>query len=287
MKKCLDEGVLQSFCDGELADAIANEVTVHLTHCQACSALMSEMVSENEIVNSALAAEFQAAVPTERLRERIAGALSGTPMPESQIETATLWQRVDGWFGELLGQRQVLAYASLLVILAFGAVLGVVYLRQTNEIPQDTVAKVDEPAGATPVVPTPVPSPTDNPGTVQDVGIQQTNVSPQPSRQRRNIKPATAVAKVKLLPGERSYLKTIASLNSTIEKVSDRPMRPDLQAEYERNLAVVDRALAAARNAAKKNPKDPDAAEFVYAAYQSKVDLLNTVADARVFNRQQ
>jgi hypothetical protein len=64
-------------------------------------------------------------------------------------------------------------------------------------------------------------------------------------------------------------------------------MRPDLHAEYERNLAVVDRALAAARNAAKKNPKDPDAAEFVYAAYQSKVDLLNTVADARVFNRQQ
>jgi hypothetical protein len=245
------------------------------------------MVSENEIVNSALAAEFQAAVPTERLRERIAGALSGTPMPETQIETATLWQRVDGWFGELFGQRQVLGYASLLVILAFGAVLGVIYLRQPNEVPHGTVAKVDEPAGATPVVPTPVPSHTDKPGTLQDVDIKQTNASPQPSRQRRNIKPAAAVATVKLLPGERSYLKRIASLNSTIEMVSDRPMRPDLHAEYERNLAVVDRALAAARNAAKKNPKDPDAAEFVYAAYQSKVDLLNTVADARVFNRQQ
>ena len=50
-------------------------------------------------------------------------------------------------------------------------------------------------------------------------------------------------------------------------------MRPSLLAEYERNLAVVDRALAATRNAAKKNPNDPDAAEFMFNAYQSKVDL--------------
>ena len=62
-------------------------------------------------------------------------------------------------------------------------------------------------------------------------------------------------------------------------------MRPSLRAEYERNLAVVDRALAATRNAAKKNPNDPDAAEFMFNAYQSKVDLLNTVADARLYNR--
>lgn len=63
-------------------------------------------------------------------------------------------------------------------------------------------------------------------------------------------------------------------------------MRPSMQAEYERNLALVDSALAAARSAAKSNPNDPDAAEFMFSAYQSKVDLLNTVADARLNNRQ-
>ena len=41
------------------------------------------------------------------------------------------------------------------------------------------------------------------------------------------------------------------------------------------------------RNAAKKNPSDPDAAEFMFSAYQNKVNLLNTVAEARTFNRQQ
>ena len=64
-------------------------------------------------------------------------------------------------------------------------------------------------------------------------------------------------------------------------------MRPSLQAEYQRNLALVDRALAATRDAAKKNPNDPDAAEFMMAAYQNKVNLLNAVAEARSFNRQQ
>src|SRR6185436_7299776 len=99
--------------------------------------------------------------------------------------------------------------------------------------------------------------------------------------------PKSSVAKttpVKLIPGERSYLQTIAKLDTTI-KEGKSDMRPALQVEYERNLAVVDRAIAATRNAAKKNPGDPDAAEFMFAAYQSKVDLLNTIADARVYNR--
>jgi hypothetical protein len=88
---------------------------------------------------------------------------------------------------------------------------------------------------------------------------------------------------VKLFPGERSYLQTIAKLDSTI-KSNPKAMRPSLRAEYERNLAVVDRAIAATRTAAKSNPNDPDAADFMFAAYQSKVDLLNTIADARVNN---
>jgi hypothetical protein len=95
---------------------------------------------------------------------------------------------------------------------------------------------------------------------------------------------APKLSPVKLLPGERSYLQTIAKLDSTI-KEGQKDMRPALQVEYERNLAVVDRAIAATRSEVKKNPNDPDAADFMFAAYQSKVDLLNTIADARVYNR--
>src|SRR4029077_5068099 len=98
------------------------------------------------------------------------------------------------------------------------------------------------------------------------------------------VTPNSPAVAVKLLPGERSYLKTIAALDTTI-KSGNKTMRPALQAEYERNLALVDRAIAATRSAAKRNPNDPDAADFMFSAYQSKVDLLNTIADARVYNR--
>ena len=55
-------------------------------------------------------------------------------------------------------------------------------------------------------------------------------------------------------------------------------MKPSLRAEYERNLAIVDQAIFSTRRTARSNPNDPDAAEFLYSSYQSKLDLLNTVA---------
>ncbi|MDX6384606.1 MAG: hypothetical protein QOK48_2179, partial [Blastocatellia bacterium] len=46
-------------------------------------------------------------------------------------------------------------------------------------------------------------------------------------------------------------------------------------------------AIANTRGAARKNPNDPDTAQFVLSAYQSKVDLLTQVADTRAFSLQQ
>jgi protein involved in temperature-dependent protein secretion len=63
-------------------------------------------------------------------------------------------------------------------------------------------------------------------------------------------------------------------------------MRPSLQVEYEHNVAVLDSAIEMTRDAVRKNPNDTQASRFMFAAYQSKVDLLNQVADARRFNSQ-
>ena len=88
-----------------------------------------------------------------------------------------------------------------------------------------------------------------------------------------------AAGRAVLMPWHYTVV-TVTPLDSTI-KSNKKGMRPALQVEYERNLAVVDRAIAATRSAAKSNPNDPDAADFMFEAYQSKVDLLNTIADAR------
>ena len=85
-----------------------------------------------------------------------------------------------------------------------------------------------------------------------------------------------------MIPGEQSYLKTIAVLDQGLQQDNHRSMPPATRAEYERNLKLVDYAIAATRSKAKRSPNDPDAAEFMFAAYQSKIDLLNTVSEARL-----
>jgi hypothetical protein len=151
----------------------------------------------------------------------------------------------------------------------------------TKNQPKETVAVVNPPAktddkAATTAStePTTISAPAKASGNGTKGRFQQVKYT-------QSSAPKAATAPVKLLPGERSYLQTIAKLDSTI-KSNEKDMRPALQVEYQRNLAVVDRAIAATRSAAKSNPNDPDAADFMFAAYQSKVDLLNTIADARL-----
>ncbi len=285
MTRCLDEGKLQSYFDGELSIDMMESVTSHLASCVTCAAMAREMEEESALLTSALAMEFEASVPTERLRERINEAVLGNRIAVAQSTQQA--SGLAGFFSGLLnfGTQRTLGYASLAVIVAFAAIIGVLKM---NSTPDQVAVKTEEPAK-------PVET---SRGEVATAGPAQPTVSPiekistpptkaptvgTPRKETRVVPVSTAPkpAQVKLFPGERSYLQAIARLDSTI-KSNEKDMRPALQAEYQRNLAVVDRAIAATRSAAKSNPNDPDAADFMFAAYQSKVDLLNTIADARV-----
>jgi anti-sigma factor RsiW len=293
MRECLDEGVLQSYFDGELPDERMEGVTSHLVSCIKCAAAARELEGEVLLLSRALAPDFDAIVPSERLRHRIDVAVAGLQLGNQNAAGNRVVMAGRGWLQSLsalfeFAPQRTFGYAALAVVLAFAAIIGVIQLRQgPSATPNNNVA----------VAPTQIPvTPNSNSGSSAVSGVTPTLVAspsvvasgpvkrPRPERPRAT-ESNQAVAQVKLLPGERSYLKTIAALDSTIKSKSNKPMRPSLRAEYERNLAVVDRALAATRNAAKKNPNDPDAAEFMFNAYQSKVDLLNTVADARLYNR--
>ena len=282
MTRCLDETKLQSYFDGELPIEQMESVTSHLASCVNCAAAARELEEESALVMNALAAEFDASVPTERLRQRIDGAVLG-----DRLAVARSSERTRGFFSGLLnfGTQRMLGYASLIVMLAFAAIFAVVKMKSTPapapappevaKLTPPATGNVDDKKAATPVALNGSSNKTETP------------VKPVAGRTFRTVAynrpsaPAPKPSPVKLMPGERSYLQTIAKLDSTIQS-NKKSMRPALQVEYERNLAVVDRAIAATRSAAKSNPNDPDAADFMFAAYQSKVDLLNTIADARV-----
>ena len=99
------------------------------------------------------------------------------------------------------------------------------------------------------------------------------------NRTERTTPPKTAEPEEVVLPGEKDYQTAIASLEKTIEMGGDATLKPSLRVEYERNLAILDTAIAQTRQVAAQNPKDKDAVGFLMSAYQSKVELLTKVAD--------
>ena len=286
MTRCLDEATLQGYFDGELSIELMESATSHLASCVTCAAAARELEEESAWLTSALAPEFEASVPTERLRQRIDAAVLGERVAFARSTEKS--SGLAGFFSGLLtfGTQRTLGYASLAVVLAFGVIAGVVMMKD-NPATVETTAQ----NGATPPPPA---NPEVGKLTTRDVAnktpvenVENVSVNKPTRNIRRNktvVNSAPTPTPVKLIPGERAYLQTIARLDSTI-KSNTKEMKPSLRAEYERNLAVVDRAIAATRSAAKSNPNDPDAADFMFAAYQSKVDLLNTIADARVGGR--
>ncbi len=292
MKECLTEEILQRYFDGELEGERMESTALHLAGCEACTASLLQLEVESNLLCAALAPEFDVAVPTERLQRRIEAAIAGLQVvnPAQSQASISPWRNwlesVSALFS--LTPKSTFGYASLVAVLVLTAIFGISRWRSNTTVNNPT--QIATAARAIKTVDTTAPAPDVRTPIIQTaakiktpfIGKTSRTNRPSPSRVMPN---SPAIAEVKLLPGERSYLKTIAALDTTI-KSGNKTMRPALQAEYERNLALVDRAIAATRTAAKHNPNDPDAADFMFSAYQSKVDLLNTIADARVYNRQ-
>lgn len=301
MKKCFEEGVLQSFVDDELSPEMAERVTAHVAACSKCAEALSEIANEMAMFSTAFEAEMTLDVPTVRLRERIDAAIAEMNPPAQIAERKQGWS-LTGWFasfGELfrVSPQRAIGFASLIAVIAFAAIFAAIYSRRSVN-PGDQgndVARIKQPNEMTnpTVIASPSPSTGNNSGGENGSGGNEgikskdrpTNhkapkklpkevLVPQPDQL-----PQGDVAVNKPLPGETNYLKAIDSLTTEIEASDVASMKPSLRAEYERNLAVVDQAIDSTRRVARGNPKNEDAAEFLYSSYQSKLDLLSTVAE--------
>lgn len=305
MKECVDEGILQSYFDGELSIDEMDKVNSHLTGCLACKRAARELENESLLVSNALAPEFSMSVPTERLRARVDAAIAERHLlnpPRAILQSIPGESSSRSWWENLvdvftLSPQRTFAYGGLAAVILFALTFAIIKFQKTP-VPNNVFVAANP--GSSSIPPTPTSSPSSTGPAPESSPAKETKGPASISKPVRpaqyltanyksNRQPGKAVEAdhVKLLPGERGYLKTIAALDTSLKSDRNRPMRPALQSEYQRNLAMVDRAIAATRNAAKSNPNDPEAAEFMFAAYQTKVDLLNQVAEARLPNRQQ
>jgi hypothetical protein len=278
MKNCIDEGTLQAWFDGELAAGEAANIAAHLNSCSECAAAARIVETENLMLSEALAPEFAAPVPSAALRQRIDLAVDSLHDRRAPIASASRWSA----FTEFFSFRS-LAYASAAAMIVLAAIVGFVYLKnhQTTSVANANNAPVATPG-------------TSNPAAPKDSPVQARNESPEPVINQDSPKPVYVAKRLKRIKAaepnatsiawqQRQYEDAISKLNEALK--TQPPMRPSLQVDYEYNLAVIDNAIKTTRDAAKKNPKDPLANQFMLAAYQSKVDFMNQIADARGMGR--
>ncbi|HEY2867588.1 MAG TPA: hypothetical protein VGJ02_10890 [Pyrinomonadaceae bacterium] len=281
MKNCLDIGIIQSFLDGELASGEVTRVSDHIGDCDSCAMLLSQAEDENAVVFPALAREFDAMVPTQRLWARIEDSI------ETEKASAPWWEKAYAVFVTLINP-QVGAFAALLIVVGLFAM----YKLSGPSSPGDragliskaanapTIVNVDRPAPAALSGPDSstisAPSRTYSRPTVENASYSVPSRKPSPST--NNDQQPTVIRDASYVPGEESYVKTIASLNKSVGDQDPNVMSASQQVSYARNMAVVDDTIKRMRSAVKKDPKSETAKQMLSSAYQNKIDLLNSVA---------
>lgn len=293
MKKCLDEGLLQSYVDGELSPDMMQEAAEHISHCGSCVEALASARNDSAFFAGAFASDEFVSVPTEQLRARVNAAVAR--LESSEVENSKRAGRsLSAALSSLSGlltftPRRAAAFAAFGAVVLLATMWAVIQrvpaVRNSPQVAQggaepptrvgDEVRASADSLRATPEIVT--DAPTSTPVIMKVTGTRPNGrISPR----RAATAPATPAPELKeLLSSEKQYQASIASMSKTIEMGGDAVLRPAVRADYERNLAVLDRAIAETRGVALRHPKDKDAVNFLLSAYQSKVELLTTVAD--------
>jgi hypothetical protein len=305
--KHFDSGTIQAFLDGELSGGALERVSSHLATCEICTAALVEAESETATIDFAFAAENSFAVPTQRIWARIENEIEvlDDAKTRDKFVQPSLWERFAGAFGPAFLTRYAtpaVGATALAVVVAF-TLFNFNFPRQQQ--PPEFVQTGNQPqsqVGRSAI--------TKN-GDAQDSEIQTPFSAAPPAAENRRIvrssgsfqavkanyrasetraprtpfrKPAVNIVRPSRdlsapLTEERAYLDAIDDLSQTVAASDEAVMRPSFQVEYEQNMAMMDRAISKMQRQVRRNPADENAKRILFASYQNKIDLLNTVAE--------
>lgn len=282
MEKCFDEGVIQAFFDGELEHNMLENVARHVSDCDGCAVLMSDIEAESAMLTAAFEIDNFELVPTERLRTKIFAEIAELKNGRASWFTRAT-QALGFSNGFKLTSPQVAAFASL--VLVAGVVGYVITARPDSVSPTGPAMAKNSPKQITNSQPSQVTPPIDNtqqsgpdkdvrPGTfAAPQGYRVTNASYEEPR----VRPVRTV--MQPLADERNYLKTINTLEKSVDDRKDDMLKPSNVVAYERDMAVVDDAIKKMQKIVRKNPKDDASKQLLMASYQNKIDLLSAASE--------
>ena len=283
MNNCLDTGMIQAFLDGEMTPAEAASVSAHIATCDACAGQLAAAEEESAFVFSVLEREMNTLVPTQRLWSKINDSI------EVEKHNAPFWKKALALVTASLANPSIAVAAVMVVMLGVFATFFV-ERQQVNEPPSTpTVASSTGKQNVPTITTAPVNgpssiSPATTPGSNNAVTSRPvdrtvaTTASYIRPKRSDNVTPAPYAQQADYVPGEENYVKTIDTLAKTVNDQKDTVLRPSERVSYERDMAVVNDAIAKMRKEVRKNPKNDSAKQVLYTSYQNKIDLLNSVS---------
>lgn len=289
---CLDKGTIQAFLDGELDAQLMQSVAEHLADCKTCAFALSVAEEESVTTFGALEREFDSLVPTHRLWEKINTSI------EEEKRGKTLWQTVmTGISGFGFNFTTITAFASMIIV---GGIFAAAWMTKPS------IPRIGEPTArneVTTIKPI-VPSSSDAVDftSEDDDPISETNIPVVKRKElqkeefkvttaayvapkttpKREVKPDAVTPKPEVpevLPGEETFVRTIASLQKSVDRQKDVTLKPSERFAYEKDMAVLDDAIKRMKTEVNKNPKNDGAKKLLMASYQNKIDLLNSVSE--------
>lgn len=298
--KCFEIGTIQAFLDGETGPEVTLRVTNHIAACDRCATALAEAEEETSVVFATLDREMNTLVPTQRLWSRINESI------EVEKSRTGLWNRFLGLISAAIANPSLSAAFGVLVIVGLAAAvltLNPVVSDFNGDKRVSDAVPAPNAQPAPPVVDIAATGSNDLIASSSEANsnqapsstlVKETNYSPEKLRKlvvnanynvkRETVKPQNAnftpdaSAAPGYLPGEESYVKTIADLRQNVDGQKDTVLSPSSRVSYERDMAVVDDSIRKMRQVVKKNPRNQAAKQVLYSSYQDKIDLLNSVA---------
>jgi hypothetical protein len=303
--KHLNENTIQAFLDGELSDAQISWATEHIALCERCTNELIKAESEVAEINLAFAAEKSVGIPTQRIWARIENEIDLLAVRDcqSKAETKSFWQQLASFFTP----PQIAFTGSLagIVLIALFA-LSVLEQRQ-NSMPSDSLAyenhqiekpktqnpnltletplqRTEAPDQTTPLLASKNSSSSSSSAKIIKASYKSWSVKKQVKTSGYERNPKSEIRNSRFedttpLLEEKDYLTSIAQLSKAVSSNDDLVMRPSFRVEYESNLAMMDKVIGETQKQARRNPNDENAKRTLFASYQNKIDLLNTVAE--------
>ena len=281
-------GMMDELIEGELDGRLAREAIAHMAMCGPCSQLYANLRYEQQLFRKYLLEVEPTSASWANLRLELE--------KEKVIRASQPHFRLQRWLAIAFGGLNVTPQmATALILITIGVAIGIMVWRTTidtskqqaqnpgvgvqpsSEVNREGAHRdsdiTDRQRAANDNERKTQPSSTES--GQKESGI---HVSAAGRARRRSFGRSPVVPTVDqvALRAEQQYLSAIEILSRDIKR-RRAVISPALLSQLETALAEVDRNIVATRRAAREQPRDPVAIQYLASAYENKVDLLREV----------